>query len=205
MIFCLLCIQNAQSAPNVVCVCHSTCYQIKSFISPAAFLSTGLANFPTVPLLYVLNVGFDRHVSIHTDALTHRRIKRQHSSAGHVHPECLPSCGLTSFFSSPLCSLFYQPPLWSSHSVFYYGIDSALFKCKQDLMSFHVCSCVVALRGWELSGHGGKSGQSPILLIILQYNGRHPQTWMTFIATLMIVREHSSSCVFVSAEAWMIY
>lgn len=49
-----------------------------------------------------------------------------------------------------------------------------------------------------------KSGQSPILLIIQYYNGRHTKTWMTFIATLMIVREHGS-CVSVFVEACMMY
>ncbi len=47
MIFCLLCIRNAQSAPNMVCVCHSTCYQIKSFTSPSAV-------FPKVLLILLL-------------------------------------------------------------------------------------------------------------------------------------------------------
>lgn len=48
----------------------------------------------------------------------------------------------------------------------------------------------------------GKSGQSPILLIILYYNGRQTQTWMTFIAALIV---RLTSCVSGFVEAYMMY
>lgn len=138
MILCLLRIQNVQSAPNMVCVCHSTCYQIKSFISPSAVL-------PQVLLISLMcHFVFKCEIQqtcrqTHRDTHTYTCTKWQHSTTGHLYPECLPSCGLTSFFA--------LLPLLSNHPVFYYGIGCALFKCKQDLMSFHVCSCVLVLRG----------------------------------------------------------
>lgn len=198
MVFCLWCNQNVQSAPNTVRVCHSTCYHIKSLIVLA--LSTSLTNSISTPL-YVFNVGFNRHESV-LKAKTHTT-GTEYPTTGHVYPECLPSFGLTSFLPSLHYSVFYQLLLSFCLWVFHYEINCALFKCKQDLMSFYVCSCVVGQRGrvlwtWQ------KSGQSPILVIILRYNGRHPQTWMTFIASLMTARERSS-CTFVSVEACMIY
>lgn len=101
--------------------------------------------------------------------------------------------GLTSFFSSLLHSLFYLYPLPSSHSAFHYCIHWALCKCKQGLVSFYACTRVAIQRGWELWPRG-KSGQSPIVIIIVCYNGRHPLKWTTLIGTLMIVSK-SSSCV----------
>lgn len=190
MILCLLCIWNAQSAPDMVCVCHSTLSN-RGFYLPLCSFCTSLSEDVATSLCVKCR--------IQQTACT----KWQHSTTGHLYPGCLPSCGLTSFFPPTLHSLLYQNPLLSSHSVFYYGIDSALFKCKQDLMSFYVCSCVLVLRARVL-WTWGKSGQSPALLIIPHYNGRHPQTWMTFIATLMIVRERHS-CVSVPVEAHMIY
>lgn len=58
------------------------------------------------------------------------------------------------------------------------------------LMSFYVCERVVVLRGrvlwtWQ------KSGQLPILLIILLCNGWHPQTSTTF-TNIMIIGKQSS-------------
>lgn len=59
---------------------------------------------------------------------------------------------------------------------------------------FYACSCVVVLRVRVLWACG-KSGQSVILLIIPYYSGRHPQTWMTFIATLATERAAVSFCL----------
>lgn len=128
-VFCLLCVRNAQCAPNMVCVCHNTCCRIASFIVPSAVFFFFFFFPSRVWLIYLmwhifLKGGFS------TDAtLTHTRTtcaKWQYSTTGHLYPECLPSCGLTSFSPSVLCSLFYQPPLSSRNSVCCYGIDCAL-------------------------------------------------------------------------------
>lgn len=49
----------------------------------------------------------------------------------------------------------------------------------------------------------GKSGQSPILLIILYYNGRHTQTWMTIIATVIVRRTSCVPVFFLYVEVWL--
>lgn len=131
---------------------------------------------------------------MYTATLTHRHTKWQYPTTGHVHPECLYVWINLFLFLSALLSLFIALRFSSRHSVFYYGIAFALFNCKQDLMSFYVCSCVVVLRSRVL-WTWGKAGQSPILLIILHYNGRHPQTWMTFTAIPMIVKRAQQLCL----------
>lgn len=54
----------------------------------------------------------------------------------------------------------------------------------------------------ECSGRWRKTGQSPILLAFLRYNGTRPQMWMTFTATPVTLREHGGH-VSESAEARM--
>lgn len=64
-IFCLLCIQNAQSAPNMVCVCHRTLSNQVFYLSLCSFWVHYRATTSW------LNVGFNWHVHKHTATLRH--------------------------------------------------------------------------------------------------------------------------------------
>lgn len=73
-------------------------------------------------------------------------------------------------------------------------------KIESLFMYVHACWS----REAECSGRRRKSGQSPILLIILQYNGPRPQMWMTFTATPMTLGEQSGR-ILESVEVGMMY
>lgn len=189
---CLLCFQNMQSASNMVWICTITPFYLFLFFHKShEYYCCATSRF---------KYGCRRHGHTPSKECTRHVLKGSIPLQGmYIQSACL-HC-LTSFLPSLL--LFYQLPFSYSHSVFHYDIHCVLFRCKQALISFYVCSCTVVPRGRVLWTQP-KSGQSPILLIILHYNGRHPQMWMTFTATPMTVREHSSY-VLESVEACTIY